>query len=89
MRQWVQTEFFPGIPDADLDELLRLYPADITKGSPFDTGPLNALTRQFKRIAAFQGDGVFQAPRRWMLENTRPINPSIWVYGKFITISDS
>jgi len=61
---------------------MQLYPADITKGSPFDTRLLNALTPQFKRIAAFQGDGVFQAPRRWMLENTVPGNPNVWVYRK-------
>jgi hypothetical protein len=82
LREWIQTVFFPGVPDADLDNLMQLYPADITKGSPFDTGRFNALTRQYKRIAAFQGDSVFQAPRRWMLENTLPTNPNVWAYGK-------
>jgi len=47
-----------------------LYPADITAGLPFDTGLLNAITPQFKRIAAVQGDGVFQAPRHLLLKNT-------------------
>ncbi|KAF8964271.1 Alpha/Beta hydrolase protein [Flammula alnicola] len=42
------------------NQLATLYPSDITQGSPFDTGILNALTPQFKRIAAFQGDGFFQ-----------------------------
>ncbi|KAF6755849.1 carotenoid ester lipase [Ephemerocybe angulata] len=46
------------------------YPATLSEGSPFNTGLLNALTPQFKRIAAFQGDGVFQAPRRWFMRNT-------------------
>ena len=81
MKTWITTSLFPGIPDADVDELLALYPSDIRKGSPFDTGIFNALTPQFKRIAAFQGDGVFQAPRRWMLENTLPENPNVWFYG--------
>jgi len=72
---------FPGIPGADVDDLLALYPSDIREGSPFNTGILNALTPQFKRIAAFQGDGVFQARRRWLLENTLPKNPNVWFYG--------
>ncbi|KAJ6555002.1 hypothetical protein DFH09DRAFT_924326, partial [Mycena vulgaris] len=45
------------------------YPNDITKGSPFDMGILDALTPQFKRIPAFQGDGVFQAPRRFFQQS--------------------
>ncbi|KAF9220275.1 COesterase-domain-containing protein [Gyrodon lividus] len=46
-------------------ELMR-YSADITQGSLFDTSVLNALTPQFKRLAAFQGDAVLQAPRRFL-----------------------
>jgi len=41
-----------------------------------DHGILNALTPQLKRIAAL-GDGVFQAPRRWML---LPENPNVWFF---------
>ena len=82
MKGWIKNVFLPGVSGADVDKIMQLYPADITKGSPFDTGRFNALTPQFKRIAAFQGDGVFQAPRRWMLENTIPGNPNVWVYRK-------
>jgi carboxylesterase type B len=77
---YIKTDFFPGITDAQLNQLATLYPSDITQGSPFDTGILNAITPQFKRIAAFQGDGVFQAPRRWLLQNTVPTNPNVWSY---------
>ena len=52
-----------------MDELLRLYPQNVTQGSPFGTGTLNALTPEFKRIAAILGDFVFQAPRRFFLHN--------------------
>ena len=45
----------------------KMYPSDITKGSPFHTGYMNALTPQYKRVAAIQGDLVFQAPRRFFL----------------------
>jgi acetylcholinesterase len=45
-----------------------LYPQNITEGSPFGTGEQNAITPQFKRISAILGDIVFQAPRRFFLQ---------------------
>ncbi|KAJ7786713.1 Alpha/Beta hydrolase protein [Mycena olivaceomarginata] len=56
--------------DAEFTEYITsLYPNDITAGSPFDTSILNAATSQFKRLAAFQGDAVFQAPRRFFQQS--------------------
>jgi acetylcholinesterase len=49
--------------------VLVLYPQDPTQGSPFDTGTQNVLTPEFKRIAAFISDVVFQGPRRLLLDN--------------------
>lgn len=60
--------FFPSANASDIDHLLELYPEDPTQGSPFDTGTSNALTPEFKRIAAFIGDFSFQAPRRFLLQ---------------------
>ncbi|KAF9478210.1 carotenoid ester lipase precursor [Pholiota conissans] len=77
---YVNTVFLPGSSLSDIKALASLYTSDITQGSPFDTSILNALTPQFKRIAAFQGDGVFQAPRRFLLQNTLPTNPNVWVF---------
>ncbi|KAH9480374.1 Lipase 1 [Psilocybe cubensis] len=77
---YIKNVFFPGVTDDQLSQLATLYPSDILQGSPFDTGILNALTPQFKRIAAFQGDGVFQAPRRWLLNNVVPKNPNVWAF---------
>ncbi|KAF9450184.1 carotenoid ester lipase [Macrolepiota fuliginosa MF-IS2] len=79
MRDYVKNVALFGITDAQIDQLATLYPANLNQGSPFDTGPLNSLTPQFKRIAAVQGDGVFQAPRRWFLKNTSG-KQDIWVY---------
>ncbi|KAG5352839.1 hypothetical protein C0989_000181 [Termitomyces sp. Mn162] len=59
----------PGVPESDLDGILLHYPRDVIQGSPFGTYILNALTPQYKRIAAFMGDGVFQAPRRFFLHH--------------------
>lgn len=70
MRQYITSNYIPEVASADLDSVLTLYPGDIIAGSPFDTGILNAITPQFKRLAAIQGDLVFQAPRRFFLEQT-------------------
>ncbi|KAG7088901.1 hypothetical protein E1B28_012846 [Marasmius oreades] len=69
IRIYVKTEFLPTITDADLDTLLKAYPQDPIQGSPYDTGFLDTLSLQFKRFASFQGDAVFQAPRRFFLDN--------------------
>jgi len=53
-----------------MDEVLTLYPQNVTLGSPYDTGTQNAFTPQFKRIASTLGDLEFQAPRRLFLNNT-------------------
>ena len=66
---------------AQFDELFALYPQDPTQGSPFDTGMANAITPQFKRIAAFEGDFTFQAPRRFFL-NQRSDKQDMWSFGK-------
>jgi acetylcholinesterase len=45
-KQWVNENYLPTATSAEINQLLSLYPSDITKGSPFDTGVLNALTPQ-------------------------------------------
>ncbi|KAF9049529.1 carotenoid ester lipase precursor [Hymenopellis radicata] len=67
LKEYMQTVMFPLMPEDDIDRLLNVYPAAAEAGSPFDTGSANALTPQFKRLAALQGDVVFQGPRRFLL----------------------
>jgi cholinesterase len=71
--------FLPGASRPQVAGLLNLYPEDPSRGSPFDTGILNALTPQFKRMAAIQGDGTLQAPRRFFLNHTSG-KQDIWVF---------
>ena len=52
---------------------------DVTQGSPYGTGTLNALTPQFKRLASIQGD-IFQGPRRFLLQNLAG-KQNAWSYG--------
>lgn len=75
---------YPGLTDAQIDQIAIMYPSDITQGSPFDTGILNAITPQYKRLAALLGDAILQAPRRWMLQNTVATNPNVWVFRKLL-----
>ncbi|KAH8982158.1 carotenoid ester lipase precursor [Lactarius hatsudake] len=69
LRTYLSEFLFPSITDAQMDKLLTLYPQDVTQGSPYDTGTQNAFTPEFKRIASLLGDFVFQAPRRFFLDN--------------------
>ncbi|KAJ8496267.1 hypothetical protein ONZ51_g1208 [Trametes cubensis] len=79
LRSYIVDNYLPTPATDDLDNLMTLYPADVTQGSPFDTGILNALTPEFKRLAAIQGDLVFQAPRRFFLQN-RSGKQSTWSF---------
>ena len=82
LRDYITNNYIPEISQSDLAQLLKLYPADITQGSPFNTSILNALTPVFKRLAAMQGDLVFQAPRRFFLQN-RSSKQSTWSFCEF------
>ncbi|KAI0322091.1 carotenoid ester lipase precursor [Amylostereum chailletii] len=68
VHKYLKDIYLPNASDAEIDQILAAYPSDVTQGSPFDTGLFNVLTPQFKRLAAIQGDVVFQAPRRFFLQ---------------------
>ncbi|KAH6916593.1 carotenoid ester lipase [Coprinopsis sp. MPI-PUGE-AT-0042] len=76
---YVKTIFFPGASEEDLEPLWKAYPSNTSEGSPFDTLYFNAATPQFKRMAAFQGDVLFQAPRRFFLQHQAGKQP-MWSY---------
>ncbi|TFK87022.1 carotenoid ester lipase precursor [Polyporus arcularius HHB13444] len=67
LATYLKSFWFPGASSSDVDNILKLYPADPAAGSPFNTGKANAFTPEFKRIAAIEGD-FFQASRRNVLE---------------------
>ena len=68
VRQYLQQYYFPKANTSLLDDILTGYPEDPSLGSPFDTGSNNTLTPENKRIAAILGDLLFQAPRRFLLQ---------------------
>ena len=67
LETYIRTIIFPNITDTEYQTIAQAYPPDVTQGSPFGTGGLNVLTPEFKRLAAFDGDLVFHAPRRLFL----------------------
>lgn len=82
LLQYLSTYFFADATTAQLGAFLDTYPEDITAGSPFRTGILNALYPQYKRIAAILGDLVFTLTRRGFLEYTGAVRPDVpsWSY---------
>ncbi|KAI0843548.1 sterol esterase [Hypoxylon sp. FL0890] len=74
--------FFPGIERDDVVGLVNTYDPSITAGSPFDTGILNNVYPEFKRLAAILGDMVFTLTRRLFLQSALAVNPDIpsWSY---------
>ncbi|CAA7262326.1 unnamed protein product [Cyclocybe aegerita] len=76
--EYMKSNYFPNLAHEDLPTLESVYPDDVTQGSPFNTGSANALTPQYKRLAAVQGDLEFQAPRRFFSRITSKTQP---VYG--------
>ncbi|KUI58886.1 Lipase 4 [Cytospora mali] len=80
--EYLSTFYFNDATKAEIESLLDTYPQDVTAGSPFNTGILNELYPQYKRIAAVLGDLVFTLTRRGFLETTDAVNPDVpsWSY---------
>jgi len=74
--EYIKTSYFSYITNEEMQALAAAYPDDITQGSPFGTGTANAITPQFKRIAAILGDMEFQGPRRFFLETASKTQPT-------------
>ncbi|EGN97860.1 hypothetical protein SERLA73DRAFT_109097 [Serpula lacrymans var. lacrymans S7.3] len=77
--EYIKSYFLPNAPSENVTTLLEMYPQNVTEGSPFNTGYLNVITPQFKRLAALQGDGTFQGPRRFFLQQ-RSGKQNMWSF---------
>ena len=74
--------YFPGASSAEVTPLLALYPNDSAQGSPFGTGSENQLAPMYKRLAAFEGDFLFQSQRRTLLTLRSDKQPA-WAYSAY------
>ncbi|KAH9968428.1 carotenoid ester lipase precursor [Lactifluus volemus] len=79
LNKYLRSFMIPTASESEIDMLLQYYPDDPSAGSPFDTGSRNAITPEFKRIAAIQGDAVFHGPRRLMLKHLA-CDQASWAY---------
>ena len=82
LKTYFQTVFFPFTSPQIVSDLVDVYPDDITQGSPFNTGILNSIYPQFKRLAAMLGDLTFTLTRRGFLNIAVQKNPTVpfWSY---------
>ncbi|WWC86721.1 uncharacterized protein L201_001599 [Kwoniella dendrophila CBS 6074] len=68
--------------NSTLAELFTVYPSDPSLGSPFDTGNQTfGFAPAHKQVAAIVGDGQFQAPRRYFLQQAESNGlDQVWTY---------
>ncbi|KAF7329205.1 Carboxylic ester hydrolase [Mycena kentingensis (nom. inval.)] len=77
---YLSSTLLPFATPAQIARIAELYPDDPTLGSPFGTGTDNQLTPEYKRIAAFQGDFIFQTERRFLLQQAAKRGQKTWSY---------
>ena len=71
--------FFQTLSPEQIKAFTDLYSQDPSEGSPYDTGALNAIGPQYKRLASAVGDYTFEAGRRDLLNYTHSTQP-VWTY---------
>ncbi|KAF7329663.1 Carboxylic ester hydrolase [Mycena kentingensis (nom. inval.)] len=77
---YLSSTLLPFATPAQIARIAELYPDDPTLGSPFGTGTDNQLTPEYKRIAASQGDFIFQTERRFLLQQAAKRGQKSWSY---------
>jgi acetylcholinesterase len=81
-KEYFNTIWWPNATEAQLNRLSELYPHSV--GSPYEAGLLDSVPGpQYGRIAAVQGDYVFEACRRQLYANFKG---PIWNYQTEITL---
>ncbi|KAK0484470.1 extracellular triacylglycerol lipase precursor [Armillaria novae-zelandiae] len=80
--------FPPTIPGAILERFLELYPDDPSLGSPYGTGNETfGLPSGFKKLAAMNGDMIFDAQRRTWTQTA--VQAGVKAYGYQFTQNSS
>ncbi|KAM3082730.1 hypothetical protein ACMFMF_002383 [Clarireedia jacksonii] len=82
LEEYFQTIYFRDATPAQISQIVASYPDDPSAGSPFNTGLLNNIYPQFKRLAAILGDFTFTLMRRAFLNSASQVNPNVksWSY---------
>ena len=79
---YLSTIYFHDATVAQIEALVAIYPEDPSAGSPFNTGALNEIYPQYKRIAALLGDLSFTLTRRIFLSIASQVHSDVpsWSY---------
>jgi carboxylesterase type B len=80
--EYLSTVFFHDATIEQVKQLVATYPDDPSAGSPYNTGSLNEIYPQYKRVASILGDLVFILTRRGFLNYAASAHPSVpsWSY---------
>jgi carboxylesterase type B len=80
--EYLSTVFFHDATVEQIQALVATYPNNPAAGSPFNTGELNEIYPQYKRLAAILGDVAFTLARRIFLDIASSVHPSVpsWSY---------
>ncbi|KAI0628199.1 carotenoid ester lipase precursor [Trametes polyzona] len=79
LASYLKSNYFPAASASTISGVMSLYPENPVMGSPFGTGEDFVITPVYKRLAAFQGDLIFHAPRRFLL-NQRSGKQPAWSF---------
>lgn len=79
LDEYLASYFFKDATETRRSTMLKHYPDDQPRGSPYNTGYQNALAPQYKRTASILGDAIFQGPRRYFLQSIADKQP-VWSY---------
>jgi carboxylesterase type B len=74
--QYLSKVIFHDATVEQVQALVAAYPGDPSAGSPYNTGALNELYPQYKRLASILGDLVFTLTRRVFLNIASSVRPS-------------
>ena len=79
---YLKTFFFYDATVEQVQGLVDTYSTNPADGSPYNTGQLNQIYPQYKRLASLLGDLVFTLTRRLFLNNTSTVFPGLptWSY---------
>ncbi len=72
---YVHSNYYRNTSRQAVAKILDLYPSDPALGSPYNTGDNFAYSPQSKRMSAFQGDFIEQAPRRLFVQHLAEKQP--------------
>jgi len=79
-EDYIRTIWAPGPKDKELEPLWTYYTSVPSQGSPFGRENSDSPYPQFNRLSAFQGDIIFECPRRFFTKALSSRGHKTWVY---------